>query len=47
MTRRALIRHKRTAVVVGLGLFVLACVILYQAWGRGDTPLIFRPFVPF
>lgn len=42
------IRNHRTAVVVGLGLFLLSLWILYDAYeGRGkSTPRVLRPFLP-
>lgn len=46
--RKPWIRNQRTAVVTGLVLFVVAVVILYDAYERrgGRTPLILRPFLP-
>lgn len=46
--RKPWIRSQRTAIVLGLALFVVAVTILYDAYERrgGRTPLVLRPFLP-
>lgn len=44
--KRPLIRNQRTAIVLGIGLFLLGSWFLYDAFERRgkDTPHVFRPF---
>jgi hypothetical protein len=44
--RRRLFRDQKSAVIVGLVLFVAGAIVLHDAYeGRGRaTPLILRPF---
>lgn len=44
--KRPIIADRRTAVVVGLALFVAGAIVLHDAYeGRGrDTPALLRPF---
>ena len=46
--RKPWIADQRTAVFVGLALFVAAVVVLYDAYERRGrrTPILLRPFLP-
>lgn len=46
--RRPWIADQRTAILVGLALFVAAVLVLYDAYERrgGRTPWPLRPFLP-
>lgn len=46
--RRPWIADQRTAIILGLGLFAAAVLILYDAYERrgARTPLVLRPFLP-
>lgn len=48
MARRPWIEDQRTAKILGLSLFVLGVIVLYDAYERrgGRTPLLLRPFLP-
>lgn len=48
MPRQPWIKNQQTAVTVGLGLFVVAVLVLYDAYERrgARTPLLLRPFLP-
>lgn len=48
MSRRPWIADKRTAILLGLGLFAAGVVVLWDAYERrgGRPPVLLRPFLP-